>query len=51
VTTTIPSPHAVDYERFLGTDATPCRSAEEREQAEQGSRMLLDGLAAYAPTI
>jgi uncharacterized protein YndB with AHSA1/START domain len=28
-----------------------CRSAEEREQSEQGSRMLLDGLAAYAPTI
>jgi uncharacterized protein YndB with AHSA1/START domain len=28
-----------------------CRSAEEREQSEQGSRMLLDGLASYAPTI
>jgi uncharacterized protein YndB with AHSA1/START domain len=28
-----------------------CRSAEERAQSEQGSRMLLDGLAAYTPTI
>jgi hypothetical protein len=28
-----------------------CRSAEEREMAEEGSGMLLDGLAAYAPTI
>ncbi|GAA0900755.1 SRPBCC domain-containing protein [Pseudonocardia zijingensis] len=28
-----------------------CDSAQARDMSEQGSRMLLDGLAAYAPTI
>jgi uncharacterized protein YndB with AHSA1/START domain len=28
-----------------------CATAQERDQAEEGSGMLLDGLAAYVPTI
>jgi uncharacterized protein YndB with AHSA1/START domain len=28
-----------------------CSTPEERDMSEQGSGMLLDGLAAYAPTI